>query len=178
MKCDPQQMLLWAAQTPSTSCCASHRAVWAQGLETLGSGGAVGSGSWPAPGSFPGAVSSPLLLAAGCQAWDGPAWPFGEDSLSLQSLTGSCLQARAAQGTEGKKHSSAIRCDPGRYGSGGPSSQRALCPQLPLAGAALSSPKKGTMAHCAEQKRAPCSASSSPAWAQLRAPSPAFAQGG
>lgn len=65
------------------------------------------------------------------------------------------------RGQKARKDSSAIRCDLVMLFRWGRSSQRALCAQLPLASAALFSPEKGTMGHCAEQKGAPCLASSS-----------------
>lgn len=86
-------------------------------------------------------------------AWDGPAESFGEVSSGLHSFPRSFLEAGFMQGMEGEEGLLYHQVRPWvlllRWG---PSSQRALCPQLPLAVVTLSSLQKGTMGHCAEHK--------------------------
>lgn len=97
-------------------------------------------------------MSLPLLTGM-CQAWDGPAELFGEVSSDLHSFPRSFLEASSVQGLEGEEgllhHQVRSWVLLLRWGS---SSQRALCPQLPLAVVTLSSLQKGTMGHCAEHK--------------------------
>lgn len=130
-------------------------AMWAQGLS-------------PSMGALALHLSS---LLSGRQAWDGQHSCLGRTAKPAE-LPWSMSGDQSCTGRKARQDSSAFRCDPGCCLSGGDSSHKGLlCPQLPLAGTALSSLQKGTMGHCAEQKRAPCSGIQLSGLSWLHAPS-------
>lgn len=158
----------WEVQTSSTSQRGPRREACAQRVHSLGDQNTALAHALlpgPSPGThhlYPSSPSSKHLGWAST-AVQGEQGESSTLSLSPPKLPWVLVWIRELlRGQKGRKDSAAIRCDPGCCFSGGNSPHKGpFVFSFPWPSAALFSPEKSTMGHCAQQKGAPCPASSS-----------------
>lgn len=95
---------------------------------------------------------------------DEPMQPSGESGgeSSVPGSSPSTLSGGSSAGAGGEEGHAAVRWDPRRCLSGGDGTTKgSLSSAYPGRRCIVPPPQKGTMGHCAEQKRGPCPASSS-----------------
>lgn len=106
---------------------------------------------------------SPILPCHPPAVGDEPMQPSGESGESPASLgPHGSLSGGASAGAGGARRGhAAVRWDPRRCLSGGDGTTKGSLSSAYPGRRCIVPPQKGTMGHCAEQKRAPCPASSS-----------------